>query len=324
MEAPDPSDEAKPRSPKNRTVTLTASERERYRARLRTLSAPVLLGEILDSTVLQDWFEAARFLPDGFVDLLFLDPPYNIDREFGSGVFKRRSADEYESWLAAAIEPAVRLLKDDATVYICGDWLSSASIYRAASRFFTVRSRITWEREKGRGAMSNWKSAAEDIWFCTKGNRYHFDAGAVRLRRRVIAPYRLEGEARDWTETPDGKYRDTAPSNFWSDVSVPFWSMPENTPHPTQKPEKLLARLILASSEPGGVVLDPFLGSGTASVVARKLGRRFVGIEREEEFALYAEKRLDMALSDPTIQGYEDGVFWERNTLNERKGRKTM
>lgn len=92
--------------------------------------------------------------------------------------------------------------------------------------------------------------------------------------------------------------------------------MPENTDHPTQKSEKLLAKLILASTQPGDLVLDPFLGSGTSSVVARKLGRRFLGVELVEEYALLAERRLQLARQDRTIQGYVDGVFWERNTLN--------
>ena len=92
--------------------------------------------------------------------------------------------------------------------------------------------------------------------------------------------------------------------------------MPENTDHPTQKPEKLIAKLILASCPKEGIVLDPFLGSGTTSVVAKKLGRHYCGIEINEEYALLAEKRLYMANNDKNIQGYCDGVFWERNTLN--------
>ena len=90
--------------------------------------------------------------------------------------------------------------------------------------------------------------------------------------------------------------------------------MPENTDHPTQKPEKLYAKLILASSKEGDVVFDPFLGSGTASVVAKKLNRNYCGIEMNKEYCLLAEKRLEMADFDKSIQGYADGVFWERNS----------
>ena len=90
--------------------------------------------------------------------------------------------------------------------------------------------------------------------------------------------------------------------------------MPENTDHPTQKPEKLIAKLILASSKRGDVVLDPFLGSGTTSVTSKKLGRQFIGIEQEEAYCLLAEKRLEVAECSPSIQGYRGGYFWERNT----------
>ena len=96
-----------------------------------------------------------------------------------------------------------------------------------------------------------------------------------------------------WTEDEDGnKFRMTHPSNIWTDMVVPFWSMAENTEHPTQKPEKLIERLILASSKEGDVILDPFVGSGTTSVVAKKLNRRYCGIEINEEYCLMTEKRI--------------------------------
>ena len=96
--------------------------------------------------------------------------------------------------------------------------------------------------------------------------------------------------------------------------------MAENTAHPTQKPEKLMAKLILASSDPGAWVLDPFAGSGTAAVTAKKLGRHFVAVEREPQFCLWAEQRLERAETDRSIQGYRGGVFWERNTAPGAKG----
>jgi site-specific DNA-methyltransferase (adenine-specific) len=100
--------------------------------------------------------------------------------------------------------------------------------------------------------------------------------------------------------------------------------MPENTDHPTQKPEKLLAKIILASSKEGNLVFDPFNGSGTTTVVAKKLGRRYLGVEIDETYCCLALKRLELASSDASIQGYVDGVFWERNARKiSRKGAKT-
>ena len=95
--------------------------------------------------------------------------------------------------------------------------------------------------------------------------------------------------------------------------------MAENTAHPAQKPEKLLAKLILASSDPGAVVLDPFAGSGSTAVTAKKLSRRYIGIEQNAQFCVWAEARLERAGTDRTIQGYADGVFWERNTAAFQK-----
>ena len=187
-------------------------------------------------------------------------------------------------------------------------------IGRIIGEFFQIRNRITWQREKGRGAKANWKNGMEDIWFATNGDDYTFDLDAVKIRKKVIAPYRVEGKPKDWVETAEGNFRDTCPSNFWDDITIPFWSMPENTAHPTQKPEKLIAKIMIASSLAGGIVLDPFLGSGTTSVVAKKLGRHYIGIEKEEQYCVWAEQRLEMAETDKEIQGYVNGVFRERNS----------
>jgi site-specific DNA-methyltransferase (adenine-specific) len=89
--------------------------------------------------------------------------------------------------------------------------------------------------------------------------------------------------------------------------------MKENTAHPTQKPEKLIAKLILASSNEGDVVFDPFLGSGTTAVVAKKLKRHFIGIEKEKEYVAYTIKRLQDADINQDIQGLRDGIFFSRN-----------
>lgn len=307
----------KKRAGQNRTLHLNEKESAWYAARGLQINEAQELPAVLNHTFLGEMEEVVSYLPSTFVDLLFLDPPYNLTKLFADTRFMARSVTEYtalfESWFITLLP----LLKPTASVYICGDWHTSASIYAVVMRYLRVRNRITWEREKGRGALRNWKNTSEDIWFCTVSDEYTFNLEAVKLRKRVIAPYRDDaGQAKDWQEEAAGKYRLTHPANLWTDLTVPFWSMPENTDHPTQKPEKLLAKLILASSNPGDVVLDPFLGSGTAAVVAKKLGRQYVGIERERSYLALAEKRLEMADQDQTIQGYRDGVFWERNSVS--------
>ena len=308
------------KSDRNKTIDLSVEAGREYLDRCVSVTAPAALDDVLDKTILGDSFEVLPLLPRGSVDLLIVDPPYNLDKSFGDSGFSRMTDKEYEAYTERWISLIKPLLKPDASVYVCCDWQSSLVIGPLLQRHFTVRSRITWQREKGRGAKANWKNGMEDIWFATCGKDYTFHVDAVMQRRRVIAPYRDEnGAPKDWVDATDGAWRDTHPSNFWDDISVPYWSMPENTAHPTQKPEKLLAKLILASSDPGAVVLDPFAGSGSTAVTAKKLGRHCIGIEQNPQYCVWAELRLERAEADPTIQGYADGVFWERNTAAMQK-----
>ncbi len=304
------------KAPMNRTLALSAEDIARLTPKLITQFPTEPWATPPQGTICGDFRAWVPWLGDRAIDLLILDPPYNLDKTFSGQHFSRQSVQQYSEWLDQVIQTLLPLLKPTASVYICGDWFSSVSIFTVASAYFTVRNRITWEREKGRGARSNWKNANEDIWFCTLSQNYTFNVDAVKLRRRVLAPYRrTDGSPKDWQATEGGNFRDTHPSNLWTDITIPFWSMPENTNHPTQKSEKLLARLILASTHPGDFVMDPFLGSGTTSVVAKKLGRRFLGIEQSLDYCLLAERRLELAERDRAIQGYTQGIFWERNTL---------
>lgn len=314
------------KAPRNKTIDIPLEEGKAYLDRCVTLDSAAALPEILDKTICGDLFQVLPLLPGGFVDLLIADPPYNLDKDFHGKKFKKSSGELYESYTDSWVRALLPVLKENASVYVCCDWESSSAISRVLQKYFHVRNRITWQREKGRGAQANWKNGMEDIWFATKSKEYTFNVDAVKLRRRVIAPYRENGIPKGWHESRDGRFRDTFPSNFWDDISIPYWSMAENTAHPTQKPEKLLAKLILASSNPGDVVFDPFLGSGSTAVTARKLNRRYCGIELNPQYCIWAEKRLENASSDTAIQGFADGVFWERNTaamqkaLSEGKG----
>lgn len=307
------------KSARNRTIDLSVSEGAYYLERCITVETPQTRDAVLDKTICGNMFEVLPFLADKFVDLLIVDPPYNLSKDFHGNSFKQRTDDDYEAYTESWVRAVLPVLKENASIYVCCDWVSSGSVERVLKRYFQVRNRITWQREKGRGAKANWKNAMEDIWFATNSGKYTFHVENVMMRRKVIAPYRQNGKPKDWEETENGNFRNTSPSNFWDDISIPYWSMPENTAHPTQKPEKLLAKLILASSDPGDVVFDPFLGSGSTSVTAKKLGRHYVGIEQNAQYCVWAEKRLDTAETDRTVQGYSDGVFWERNTLAFQK-----
>ena len=301
------------KSPRNKTIDTPLSEGARWLDRCLRPAGPVTRAEVLDRTLLGDCLELLPLLPEGLAELLIADPPYNLRKDYGELRFTPMDEAAYLDYTRRWLDLALPRLTASASLYVCCDWRCSAAVQRALAERCVVRSRITWQREKGRGAAKNWKNAMEDIWFATVGEDYYFDLEAVKLRRRVLAPYRSGGAPKDWREDGEGKYRLTCPGNFWDDLTVPYWSMAENTAHPTQKSEKLLAKLILASSRPGDTVLDPFLGSGSSSVTAKKLGRHYVGIERNPRYCLWAEQRLERAETDKRIQGYEDGVFRERN-----------
>ena len=309
-------------SPRNKTITLSAAEEAAFVARCITPSSPLTVEEATDTVLLGDTFSLLSLLPSAGVDLLIVDPPYNLTKDFGGSQFKKQNEEEYRAFTLRWLDLVTPLLKPNASVYVCCDWQSSVIIGPLLSERFTVRNRITWQREKGRGAVKNWKNSMEDIWFATVSDEYTFHVDAVKQRRMVLAPYRENGVPKDWEETENGRFRDTCPSNFWDDITVPYWSMGENTEHPTQKPEKLLAKLILASSSEGDLVLDPFLGVGSTAVTARKLGRRFVGIEQNPRYCALTQKRLEMAVREPAIQGYTDGVFWARNTHTAQTKKK--
>lgn len=311
---------AKNKSARNKTIDLSVEEGQQYFDRCITIdTAQNQPDAILDKTIWGDTFDVMPLLPTEMVDLAIVDPPYNLTKDFHGALFSKRTPADYEAYTRKWIEQIYPLIKATGSIYVCCDWQTSLIIGRVLGEYFQIRSRITWQREKGRGAAANWKNGMEDIWFATKSDRYTFNLDAVKVRKKVIAPYRANGQPKDWDETENGNYRNTCPSNFWDDITIPFWSMPENTAHPTQKSEKLFTKIILASSNPGDVVFDPFLGSGTASVVAKKLGRQYVGIEANKQYCVWAEKRLEMAESDPSIQGYVNGVFWERNSLSAQK-----
>lgn len=269
-------------SPRNRTIRLTPTDRKTF------VPEPLPLKPRPNHLYVGDALEGLKRLRPGSVSLIVSDPPY----ETGKG----RRLEKYLEWTEEWISLAVRSLQPGGTIYVCSPWETSGAFQEILSRHTTVRNRITWKREKGRGASRNWKNNMEDIWFATKGNDYTYHL--VKWKKPVIAPYRENGKPKDWVEKNGERFRMTHPSNIWTDLCVPFWSMSENTSHPWQKPEKLVSRLVEASSSPRDLVVDPFLGSGTTAVVAQRSGRRFIGFENDPDYVRLAMKRLSSHTSD--------------------------
>ena len=307
---------------RNKTIDREITTDDIYLARCKSaedLKNPALPRDI---TVHGDTEKILPLLPEGYFDLIIADPPYNLYKNFHGESFSKMRDGDYLEYTRAWLSALYPLLREGGTIYVCCDWRSSVLIGQALPEFFTVQNRITWEREKGRGAERNFKNSHEDIWFATKGDGYKFNLEKLKVRRKVLATYRENGAAKDWELTENGAFRDTCPSNFWDDITVPFWSMEENTAHPTQKPEKLIAKLILASTDEGDMVLDPFLGSGTTSVVAKKLGRGYVGLEKNATYCSWAEERLERAEVDKRIQGFDGERFYERHFPFTKKKNK--
>lgn len=312
--------EEKNRAERNRTLTISQNEINSLKTMISTTKDLNNDSSVENKIFNGDILETLRIMQDSFADLIIIDPPYNLSKNFNGNKFNSMKDSDYEAYVDSWLPEVCKKLKPNGSLYLCGDWKCTSVLQRSLEKNLTVLNRITWQREKGRGAKSNWKNGMEDIWFAVKNpSDYYFDIESVKQKRKVIAPYKENGKPKDWQETEVGNFRLTYPSNFWDDISIPFWSMPENTDHPTQKPEKLCAKLILASCPENGVVFDPFLGSGTSAVTAKKLGRKYCGIELNEEYCLYAAKRILMAENDKSIQGYSQGVFWERNSAPAKK-----
>lgn len=301
------------KSERNKTINISLEDSKELFERAECPKGKINKETAENLFVHGDFFKVCEQIEDGIFDLVIADPPYNLTKDYGGDIFRKTDRESYTEFTRQWLSEVYRVMTDGATLYVCCDWQTSIIIANILPEFFTVRNRITWQREKGRGAKRNWKNSMEDIWFCTKGENYTFNLNAVKVQRQVLAPYRENGRPKDWNEGENGNTRLTCPSNFWDDITVPFWSMSENTAHPTQKPEKLIAKLILASSDKNDFVFDPFGGSGTTAVTAKKLRRKYFSVEKNKQYCVWAQERLRRADTDKRIQGYEDGIFLHRN-----------
>lgn len=257
--------------------------------------------------IIQDnCFNSGKYITND-VDLFFCDPPYfRLNNEWDK---QWKTEEEYYNWVRVWVGLMFDQLKLTGTAYVCIQWNRSYKFHEIfLDAGFLIKNRITWKREKGRGAKSNWKSVSEDIFFLTKSKNYTFNVNEVMIKKEIIAPYKnKDGTPKGWFFDDKGnKVRYTYPSNVWMD-SVPFWSSKEvrsyaktkRTPnnlyqkHSTQKPLSLVKRCILASSNENDLICDYFLGSGTTAVACNQLNRKFIGFEIIEEYINITKLRLE-------------------------------
>lgn len=254
-------------------------------------------SDLINKVICEDNINIFNKIPNESINIIIADPPYIIPKKFNKTLISFKSDEDFINKNKEWIKECYRVLKPDGTLYICSDYKTTPLIYQLLiNSGFIIKNRITWKRDKGRGSDRNYKNVIEDIYFAVKSDNYYFNP--IKIIKKVKAPYKnLDNTNRDWYIDGEGNnVRETYLSNIWEDMVIPFWSMPENTEHPTQKPEKLIERLLLTSSKENDIVLDPFLGSGTTAIVSKKLNRKFIGIEKDIDYCLISQYRLEKGL----------------------------
>jgi len=226
------------------------------------------------------------------VDLMFADPPYNIGKDFNGRKDKWDSEEAYLNWSYQWLDLCVDKLRANGSLYVMTSTQNMPYFDIHLRKHMKVLSRIVWSYDSsGVQARKYYGSLYEPILFCVKDkNNYTFNAGDIMVEARTGSVRKLIDYRKPVPKVYNSK---KVPGNVW-DIPRVRYRMEEYEEHPTQKPVALLERIVKASSNPGDVVLDPFAGTFTTSDVAKKLGRRSIGIEIEEEYVKIGLRRLDI------------------------------
>jgi site-specific DNA-methyltransferase (adenine-specific) len=228
-------------------------------------------------------------IPDESIDLLIADPPYGLGKDYGNDSDKL-AATAYLHWMESWIDAALPKLKTSGSLYIFLTWRYSPEIFVMLKQRMTMINEIIWDRRVPSmgGSTRRFSSVHDTIGFFANSRDYYFDLDAVRI------PYDAETKkARSRSIFVGAKWLEVGynPKDVWS-VSRLHREHRERADHPTQKPLEIIERMIKASCPPDGVVLDPFMGSGTTAVAAKRCNRDFVGFELNAEYCEMIEARL--------------------------------
>jgi site-specific DNA-methyltransferase (adenine-specific) len=267
-----------------------------------------------DQLLVGDCVRLMRKLPAGSVDLAFADPPFNIGYEYDR-YDDRRSRADYLAWADEWLAGVRRLLKPTGSLFVAiGDEYVAEHKVRLDAMGLTLRNWIVWHYTFGVNCTSKFnRSHAHILYYVADPKRYRFNAGAVRVpsaRQTTYADRRANprGKLPDdtWVLRPqegeeffrpegDTWYASRVCGSFKERVKVPANGTPlgATTAHPCQMPEAVLERIVRVASDPGDVVFDPFAGSGTTLAVAKRLGRRYLGVELSPDYAEQIERRLE-------------------------------
>ena len=259
-------------------------------------------------------------LPSESADLIFADPPYNIGKAEWD-TFESQQA--YVEWSLRWIEQAARVLKSTGTLYICGFSEILADLRLPASKFFQGCRWVVWHYKNKANLGNDWGRSHESILHFRKTKRFVFNTDDVRIpygNHTLKYPEHPQAETSQYGKD-DGKDRLWHPNPKGAKpkdvIEIPTTcnGMHEKTPHPTQKPEELLRQLVLASSNPGDLVIDPFLGSGTTVVVAEQLKRKWQGCDISSEYCRWAAERIELVEDWPI----EKWIEYDRQNAERRK-----
>ncbi|WP_260863521.1 adenine-specific DNA-methyltransferase [Citrobacter sp. Marseille-Q6884] len=269
---------------------------------------PVYFGDESKKIIQGDALTELKKLPSESVDLIFADPPYNIGKDF-DGMVESWDEESFLSWLFECIEECHRILTPQGTMYIMNSTENMPYIDLKCRQLFTIKSRIVWSYDSsGVQAKKFFGSMYEPILMLVKDQKnYTFNHDDILVEAKTGAKRALI----DYRKNPPQPYNQKkVPGNVWAFPRVRYL-MDEYENHPTQKPKALLERIILASSNPGDKVLDPFAGSFTTGATAVALGRKFVGIEINTEYVKMGLRRLSIS------------SHFSQNELAKVKKRKT-
>lgn len=236
-----------------------------------------------------DALEMLKTMETASADLIFADPPYNIGKDF-DGIQDRIEESQYFSWCEQWIDECHRVLKANGTFYLMNSTQNMPRLDLYCRSRFHILSRVVWTYDSsGVQAKKVFGSLYEPILHMAKNPKsYTFNANDILVEAKTGAKRGLI----DYRKNPPQPYNTTkVPGNVWEFPRVRF-KMDEYENHPSQKPEALLERVILASSNPGDLVLDPFGGSFSTGAVAKRLGRKSASIEKNETYVKIGLRRI--------------------------------
>jgi len=236
------------------------------------------MAELIHRLTCGDALTLMRDLPAESVDLLIADPPYNLGKNYGNNVDLKEKQD-YQTFTRSWLEEASRILKPDGSIFcfMGVKFISRLYITLEEDLELTPQGWITWHYTQGIGRKRGFSPRHEDILWFSKGNEPVFNLDDVRIPQKY---YRKRNNMAG-----------ANPGDVWQFSHVHYCAA-EREDHPTQKPEALIERIIAAASNPGDLVLDPFVGSGTTCRVAKVMGRNSIGFDINPDYIAMSEARL--------------------------------